>query len=94
MNTGPETRTPAFLCKRDPDGGSFQVTEGWCAECGRAVLTASIDTVAAAAAIPLTTLYAKLEAGEIHAAETADGLVQVCVSAPATFWATCEISIP
>jgi len=62
--------------------------EGWCAECGSTVRTVAPIALAAAIAVALADLYALLDAGQIHAAETADGQLQICLqSLPPTLHA-------
>jgi hypothetical protein len=54
-------------------------SDGWCAECGCRVRTAPPAVLAAALALPLAEVYALLDAGDIHAAETPDGQLQICL---------------
>ena len=84
-----ERRIPAFAQAFIAGGHEFGLSEGWCTECGCGVLTATVEAIAAAASLDATDLYSRLEAGEIHAAETLDGRVEVCLNAPADFWAAC-----
>jgi hypothetical protein len=82
-------RTPAFARAFVAAGHDFPVSEAWCGDCRRRVVTAPIDAIAAAASLAPADLYARLESGDIHAAETPDGRVEVCLNAPAAFWETC-----
>jgi len=84
-----EHGVPEFARAFIEGGNDFQLSEGSCAECGCKVLTATVQSIAAAAAVDAADLYRRLEAGEIHAAETLDGRVEVCLNAPAAFWAAC-----
>ena len=84
-----EYGVPAFARAFIDGGHEFRLSEGSCAECGCTVLTATVESIAAAAAVDAADLYARLETGEIHAAETVDGRVEVCLNAPVAFWSLC-----
>ena len=67
-------------------------SDGWCAECGCAVRTAAPGVLATALAMPLVEVYALLDAGDIHAAETPDGQLQICLkSLPPAFGAVVHL---
>ena len=92
MTRGPsdgEQGVPEFARAFIEGGNDFRLSEGSCAECGCRVLTATVQSIAAAASVDAADLYRRLETGEIHAAETLDGRVEVCLKAPAAFWAAC-----
>ncbi len=52
----------------------------WCAACGAQVEMVPPDVAAAVAGVSARTVFGWVEAGRVHFAETADGLLLVCPS--------------
>ena len=51
-----------------------------CADCSEAAVLVSIDEAVKLAGISARAIYRLLEAGEVHFAETADGLTLICAA--------------
>ena len=58
---------------------SSRRTTGWCAECGEAVEMLRPGECALLTGLGALTIYRLIEAGELHYAESSNGLVFVCV---------------
>lgn len=51
----------------------------WCAECAGQAQMVSVDEAAVLAGLSERTIYRRVEAGQLHFAESTDGLLLVCV---------------
>jgi excisionase family DNA binding protein len=50
----------------------------WCEDCGRKVQMLTPDQAAAIANVSSRTIYRRVDAGEMHYTETAEGFLLVC----------------
>ena len=57
-------------------------TSDWCSSCSRPVEMLSVDDAALFAQVNSVTIFRWAMAGELHASETADGLLMVCPNSP------------
>lgn len=52
----------------------------WCGDCGEQVAMLTPDQAAVIANVSSRTIYRRVEAGEMHYTETAEGLLLVCAN--------------
>ncbi len=52
----------------------------WCALCEQEVVVLSAETAAQVAGVSRREIYRRLERGDLHFKETAEGVVQVCLT--------------
>jgi hypothetical protein len=55
-------------------------TEAWCEACGRRVAMVPPDDAATIGKVSSRTIYRRVESGELHYAETAEGRLLVCAN--------------
>jgi hypothetical protein len=59
-------------------GRSVSGTAAWCAACGGRVRMLSPDEAALVAGITLRTIFRRVEGGQVHFTETAEGQLLIC----------------
>ena len=64
------------LLIRNPDARDPQ----WCSECGEGARMVTVDEAAAITQLTARTIYHRVEEGEAHFSETADGQLFICLN--------------
>jgi len=68
-------RSEVFVVRR-----AKKTARAWCAQCAAEVRMCAPDDAAALAHVSTRTIYRWVEAGRVHFAETAEGLLLVCLN--------------